>query len=180
MKKKINTRVLTKVKASLVSMASVFLLVFLVACSNTPGESNLETLEPASLVRVVDGDTIIVNVGGAVERVRLIGIDAPECVSQDTSLNTLEGEEARDFLMSLVMVGQTVYLQRDINNRDQFDRLLRYVWLEEPEDLSDIDEVRRKMLNGILVDSGNAQSRRYPPDTAYSDIFEMIEEGGNF
>ena len=46
-------------------------------------------LVPCKLERVVDGDTIIVNIGGESKKVRLIGIDCPESAHDDESENTL-------------------------------------------------------------------------------------------
>ena len=77
-------------------------------------------------------------------------------------------------MKSIVLRGQTVYLQSDITDRDQYDRLLRYVWLEMPDDPWDIKEVREKMLNAILVANGYAEARRYHPDTSYATIFEAL------
>ena len=145
----------------------------LIGCLS-PQASNNRDFEQARIVRVVDGDTLVINTNGVNERVRLIGIDAPESVHEDESRNTEEGVEASNFVQSIVQSGQRVYLQKDVSNRDQYDRLLRYVWLEVPNDPWNIDEVRTKMLNAILVDNGHAKPKRYKPDTAYNDIFDAI------
>jgi len=145
----------------------------LVSCLS-PQISGNQEFEQVRVVRVVDGDTLIVNSHGVDERVRLIGIDAPESVHEDESRNTEEGVEASNFVKSIVKPGQIVYLQKDTSNHDQYDRLLRYVWLEVPDDPWDIEEVRTKMLNGILVDNGHAKPKRYKPDTAYNHIFDAI------
>ena len=162
--------------------AAVFVaaLVVLIALSAAmasglfSGGSGNEEFEAARVVRVVDGDTLIVNSNGVEERLRLIGVDAPESVHADESRNTEEGVAASNFVKSIVKPGQIVYLQKDTSNRDQYDRLLRYVWLEVPDDPWNIDEVKTKMLNGILVANGHAEPKRYKPDTAYNDIFDAI------
>ena len=70
------------------------------------------------VTRVVDGDTFITNRG---DRVRLIGVDAPE-------LPTLEGIESKMYLDKLID-DKVVILKGDeiSNNKDKYGRLLRYV-----------------------------------------------------
>ena len=76
----------------------------------------------AAVVEVIDGDTIDVTIDGVSERVRLIGIDAPE-------MDTCGGPEAREHLAALLAVHATVVLTegRDGEERDRYDRMLRYV-----------------------------------------------------
>lgn len=131
--------------------------------------------EEARIVRVVDGDTLVVNVGGKDEKLRLIGIDAPESVSADAAANVPEGELASAYLEDLVKPGQTVYLQKDTSDTDKYGRLLRYVWLEQPHDPITLDDVRTKMVNGILVADGFAQAKRYKPDVAYAEQLEKLQ-----
>ena len=131
-------------------------------------------LESCVLERVVDGDTIVVDLDGRSEKVRLIGIDAPESVHPDEERNVTEGEESSAYLKSLVSPGQTLYLQRDVSDTDRYGRLLRYVWLEAPGNPDDAGEVTEKMLNAIIVESGHAQAKDYAPDTKYSRMFHSL------
>ena len=130
--------------------------------------------QQARVVRVVDGDTLVLQVDGAQERVRLIGINCPESVAPEEERNSEEGREASHYTKQLVSEGDTVWLESDVNDRDQYDRLLRYVWLEKPADPNDVDEIRQKMLNGILVAEGYAEARRYGEDTAHADALEQL------
>ena len=130
--------------------------------------------QQARVVRVVDGDTLVLQVDGAQERVRLIGINCPESVAPEEERNSEEGREASRYTKQLVSEGDTVWLESDVNDRDQYDRLLRYVWLEKPADPNDVDEIRQKMLNGILVADGYAEARRYSEDTAHADALEQL------
>lgn len=125
---------------------------------------------------VVDGDTIIVELGGVEQRVRLIGVDTPESVHPDESRNTEAGNVASDYTKSIVKSEDTVYLQKDVSDTDKYDRLLRYVWLEKPTDVNDESEVKTKMLNAILVAGGYAEPKEYEPDTAYADVFERLDK----
>jgi micrococcal nuclease len=109
-------------------------------------------LTDAVVTRVVDGDTIDVRLGSAVEPVRFIGMNAPEVTSQPECY----GREAAAFVAQLVPVGSTVRLERDVTDRDQFGRLLRYIWLPDG-----------RLLNEVVVAEGYAQSPSFPPDTRY-------------
>lgn len=132
------------------------------------------TLEQAFVVRVVDGDTLVVDRGNGDEKVRLIGIDCPESVSSDKAKNTEEGRAASDFTKSVIPVGQAVWLQKDTSDTDRYGRLLRYVWLSEPEDVKNAEEVKSRMFNAILIVNGHAVAKEYRPDTAYSTMFKGL------
>lgn len=132
-------------------------------------------LEVATVERVVDGDTLKVDLNGSQERVRLIGVNAPESVHPDKTKNTQEGATASDHVKSILSPGDTVWLQKDVSDVDQYDRLLRYVWLEVPTDANSEEEARAKMLNAVLVADGYADAKRYEPDVAYADLFEQLE-----
>ncbi len=88
----------------------------------------LPGFEPnASVVRIVDGDTIVADISGQDERVRLIGIDTPESVIPDTPPECF-GPEASDHLETLIPPGTDILIERDAEARDRFDRLLGYVY----------------------------------------------------
>lgn len=139
-------------------------------------DATTDNLEVATVVRVVDGDTIVANVNGEDQYVRLIGIDAAESVHPDVSKNTEEGQEASDYLKSILSEGDVVYLQKDVSETDRYDRLLRYVWVEVPTDVWDENEVMSKMLNAILIIDGYAEPARYKPDTSYAELFDLLYE----
>ena len=73
------------------------------------------------VTRVIDGDTFEIEIG---EKVRLIGINAPE-------LTDIFGQESKQFLTNLIE-GKTIELQQDraSNERDRYSRLLGYVILD--------------------------------------------------
>ena len=137
--------------------------------------NNQGDLEAATVERVVDGDTLIVDLNGEEERVRLIGVDTPESVHPDESRNSAAGVDASEHTKSIVSVGDEVFLQQDVSDSDKYDRLLRYVWLERPTDVNDVTEIKTKMLNAILIVDGYAEPKEYEPDTRYSDYFEELD-----
>lgn len=109
-----------------------------------------EVIETSDVLvtRVIDGDTIEI-AGG--ERVRYIGIDAPE----ERGTNGIEcfAREASDANSTLVQ-GQYVRLEADTRDRDRYGRLLRYVWIDD------------QLINEVLVRRGFARRASYPPDDA--------------
>jgi micrococcal nuclease len=111
-------------------------------------------LERATLVRVVDGDTIVVDIDGVEERVRFFGIDAPE-----------RGEDCFDEATERVeeLLDDHVLLLPDVRGRDRFDRLLRYVYT--PDGLS---------LDSVLVAEGLAEAWRRDGDLR--DAIVALEE----
>src|SRR3989338_3280538 len=91
------TATISPVEASTAAVANA------VSVSTTTPSSEL-----VKVVRVVDGDTINVEINGKVEPVRYIGIDTPETVDPRKPVQCFE---------------------KDITDRDKYSRLLRYVWL---------------------------------------------------
>lgn len=146
---------------------------------DTPDAQSLpDTLVKADLVRVVDGDTLVVKANGNDEevKVRLIGVDTPESVNPDESKNTEYGEKASEYTKSLLKDVDTVYLDFDTEPTDQYGRLLCYVWLKEVDDKSDAYNASNYMLNGILVSNGMAIDKVFEPNIAYADMFAMFRE----
>ncbi|HBT46706.1 MAG TPA: nuclease [Peptococcaceae bacterium] len=127
-------------------------------------------LQPARVTRVVDGDTIdVILAGGREERVRLIGVNAPE------SRGKVEpyGKEASAYAEKRLQ-GRNVYLEMDVGERDKYGRLLAYVWLEPPQAASE-EEIRAKMFNAELLLHGYAQVMTVPPNVKYSSLFVELE-----
>ncbi|MBI4332456.1 MAG: thermonuclease family protein [Chloroflexi bacterium] len=116
----------------------------------------------ASVVRVVDGDTIVVAMNGREYRVRYIGVDTPETVHPSRPVEYF-GKEASAKNKELVQ-GKTVKLEKDVSEADRYQRLLRYVW---------VDEV---MVNAELVRLGYAQVATYPPDVKYQGLFLKLQK----
>lgn len=109
--------------------------------------------ERARVDQVVDGDSIELDTG---ESVRLIGINAPE---QDQPFY----DEAKDLLSELVL-GKEVSLVRDVEDRDQYGRLLRYVYSEGV------------LVNEVMVERGVATSYPFSPNTTKQMDIEKAEE----
>ena len=89
---------------------------------------------------VYDGDTILLNSG---RRVRYLGIDAPE-IGHKGETNEFMALASKAFNVSLV-AEKRVKLEFDQEERDDYDRLLAYVYLENGD-----------MINALMVKQGLA------------------------
>lgn len=123
-------------------------------CATGSGNNGtVDSIAPANpsqvtgfVTQITDGDTFVINIGGGLYTVRLIGVDAPE--KGDTCAN-----EATQRLSNLLL-HRTVRLEKDVSETDQYSRLLRYVY------------VGNNFVNRDLVWNGVAVSKAFPPDTA--------------
>lgn len=142
---------------------TLFLILVLTCCAApTLPTPTPTTRVPAQVVRVVDGDTIKVEIDGAAYTVRYIGIDTPETVHPSKPVEWM-GQEASDANEELVG-GQTVYLEKDVSETDRYGRLLCYVFLADGT-----------FVNAELVRLGYARASTYPPDVYYQDLFSKME-----
>jgi endonuclease YncB( thermonuclease family) len=109
----------------------------------------------ARVSRIIDGDTIEVEIGGQVYALRYIGVDCPE----PGQVGWLDAAEANRQLVG----GQIVRLEKDVSETDRYSRLLRYVYVGD------------LFVNAELVRRGYATAMTYPPDVAFSDLFVELE-----
>jgi len=103
--------------------------------------------ELRNVIRVVDGDTIVVRPN---EKVRLIGVDTPETVHPKKTVECF-GRDAKQFTRDAVD-GKTIRLVMDTvnakrRNKDRYGRTLAYVYLPDG-----------KMLNAELIRQGYAHA----------------------
>jgi micrococcal nuclease len=127
--------------------------------------------EEVQLVSTIDGDTIVVRrQDGRTENVRLVGIDTPE-TGKGTRPLECYGEEATEFTRILLTgaEGKTVWLEKDQEDRDRYDRLLRYVWFMQDGQIY--------MANDAIVRAGYAERYRDTPNRRY---YQNFIDGQNF
>jgi endonuclease YncB( thermonuclease family) len=124
--------------------------------STTQSTAVQVTVGEATVVRVIDGDTIDVSIGDKVYRVRYIGMNAPE-------IGKPYYQEATDKNKELVE-GKTVLLVKDISETDKYGRLLRYVYVGD------------LFVDAELVRLGYAPATPYPPDVKYEAYLKSLEE----
>lgn len=118
----------------------------------------------ARVVEVVDGDTLVVDIDGDEERVRLIGLDTPESVAPNRPVEC-HGVESSHRMAVLIPPGTPVRLERDIEARDMYDRLLAYVYRAEDGLHINLDQVA----------GGHAEAMPFPPNTVLAENFAAAE-----
>jgi micrococcal nuclease len=120
----------------------------------------------ARVLRVVDGDTILVRIPGSParrERVRYIGIDTPESVAPDQPVECYGRASAKE--NRRLVEGRTVTLTTDRELRDRYGRLLAYVRRAQDG----------LFVNAELVRGGFATTLRIPPNVRYAARFRALE-----
>jgi micrococcal nuclease len=143
-------------------------LAALSACSSSTTSPLPVATAPGGVVangiveRVVDGDTVVVSFDGDVESVRLIGIDTPESVKPNSPVECF-GEEAAAFTVSLLPKDTPVRVERDVEARDDYGRLLGYV----------IRADDALFVNAEIVRRGYAQPLTIPPNVAH--VAEFVQ-----
>jgi len=129
----------------------------------TLGSTDERGFENAMVAEVIDGDTIKLSDG---RTVRYIGIDTPETKHPRKGQECF-GEEASRYNEELV-AGEIIQLEKDVSETDRYDRLLRYVW---------IDDV---LINEKLVEDGYALATSWPPDVKREEEFRQAEQNARF
>ena len=126
-----------------------------------PGATSGAARSGAVVSRVVDGDTIVIRVGSASDKVRLIGIDTPESVKPGTPVQCF-ALEASARTKALLPAGTPVRLEGDVEQRDRYGRLLAYVYADG------------RFVNRELVARGYARTLTIPPNVAHADEFARL------
>lgn len=122
-------------------------------------------LPRGTVIHVVDGDTLDVDLGGTVERIRLIGIDTPETVKPNSSVECF-GREASLYAKQL-LDGQAVSIEAapSQDTRDRYGRLLAYIWLADGT-----------LANVELVAGGYAYEYTYDQPYIYQQQFKQAQQ----
>ena len=118
------------------------------------------------VVWVVDGDTIHVRIGSRVEKVRYIGVNAPE-IPHPEGRGWREGGTRAHAMNLLLVARQRAVLELDLERRDTHGRLLAYVWVERPRG--------RMMANAEMIREGFAQVMTIPPNVRYQSVFLKLQ-----
>ena len=116
----------------------------------------------AVVVRVVDGDTAQMELGGREEGVRFIGVDTPESVAPGQPVECF-GKRASRFT-ARVLEGERVELRFGAERRDRYDRLLAYVYLGD------------RFVNAELVRLGYARTLEIPPNVDHAEKFAALQQ----
>lgn len=134
------------------------------AAPTPPASGDPARAPNAEVIRIVDGDTIVVRTDRGQERVRLIGIDTPESVDPRRPVECF-GKEAARYTASLLPPGTPVTLERDAQPRDRYGRLLAYVYRSSDG----------LLVNEAIVAGGYAQVLTIPPNVTHAERFLAAE-----
>ena len=134
--------------------------------TNALAEVDYRNMDRATVAHVVDGDTIELSTG---EKVRYIGVDTPETKHPSKPVQCF-GREASQKNKELVE-GKEVLLERDVSETDRYGRLLRYIYLPNPDAT---DEAI--FVNELLIEQGFAQVITYPPDVKYHELLLQAQK----
>lgn len=117
------------------------------------------------VTRVVDGDTVKVDINGKEETIRLIGVDTPETVSPSKPIECY-GPEASNKTKT-TLEGKRIKLIADDSqgDKDKYDRLLRYIFLEDGTN-----------FNELLISEGYAHEYTYSKAYKYQSEFKSAEQ----
>lgn len=135
------------------------------------GEEYIDEETPApsgaplyKVLRVVDGDTIVVEVDGKSESIRMIGVDTPELNDSRTGVQCF-AKEAAEKTKALV-TGKSIFLEKDDSQgeRDKYRRLLGYVFLENGA-----------FVNKALIAGGFAHEYTYDNEYKYQKQFKAAQ-----
>jgi len=113
----------------------------------------LSCVRTEKVTEVIDGDTFKTKAGSTV---RLLGVNAPE-------INDPGGDIAKQMLTCLIK-DRNVRLEGDVTDKDDYGRLLRYVF------------VNGDFVNAEMIRMGYAELRFYPPDTHYLGEMRELEK----
>ena len=121
----------------------------------TPPTPTAPVGEEARVLRVIDGDTVVVALNRRNRRVRYVGINTPErdepCSDAATAANRR------------LVGGRTVTFVRDTEDVDRYGRLLRYIYVGDT------------FVNEVLVRDGFAENFVWEPNTRFADQFRALE-----
>jgi micrococcal nuclease len=117
------------------------------------------------VVKVIDGDTIDIRINDKIERLRLIGINTPETVDPRKPVECF-GKQASEKARAL-LDGKQVSIESDSTQgeRDKYNRLLRYVFLEDGTN-----------LNLLMIREGYAYEYTYDLPYKYQNEFKQAQK----
>ncbi|WP_194777124.1 thermonuclease family protein [Pararhodonellum marinum] len=154
---------MTRLKSKTGIYVSVAILIFAFYWSYNPPPVELDS-NRVKVGKVIDGDTFWVTFSnGEREKVRLIGLDAPELRDSQHKQKGYYAAESTEFLKSLI-AGKTIKLEYDVGKYDRYRRILAYAYLEDGT-----------FINAALLENGYATILTIPPNVRHADTFLKLE-----
>lgn len=133
--------------------------------TETVNQTELKQDDLYKVIRVIDGDTIVVEINSKKEKIRLIGINTPESVDSRRPVECF-GVEASQKAKE-ILTGKNVGLETDsaVDERDKYGRLLRYLFLEDGTN-----------FNKMMINEGYAYEYTYDLPYKYQSEFRQAEK----
>ncbi|MCK4892255.1 MAG: thermonuclease family protein [Candidatus Pacebacteria bacterium] len=163
----INKRFILVFIFSLTIVGLIYLLSnFLFIDKTEFDNSNLDKTQNKlyKIIKVIDGDTVVVMIGGKNETIRLIGINTPEIVDPRRPVECFGREASKKVKEALI--NKRIRLEGDdaVSDKDEYGRLLRYIFLEDGTN-----------FNKIMIKDGYAYEYTYNVPYKYQDEFKQVE-----
>lgn len=130
--------------------------------NNCYGAKKAKKKKVYKVVRVIDGDTIVVKRKKKKFKVRLLGVNSPESVHPQTRKNDKCGKRASNYTKKKLL-NKKVTLTYGKDKYDRFGRRLAYVYR------------KKKMFNKMLLSAGHAKVQMFKPNTKYKKTFKNLE-----
>ncbi len=129
--------------------------------------------EEVTVVDIVDGDTIRAeDAAGNTVKIRFVGCNCPETQKEGQPGEFYAGEATR--YTSDTLLGKTVYLEKDHSETDRYGRLLRFIWLQIPDEITE-ETIRKYNFSATLIENGYAACITVGDDTKYASLFQDLE-----
>jgi micrococcal nuclease len=141
-------------------LLTLLLFTYVLLLSGCSNDLTVTAPNLAVVKHVVDGDTIDIAIGGNTERVRLIGVNTPETKHPTKGVECF-GPEASSYTEKLLPAGTKLRVERDVEARDKYSRLLLYVYIVKSNVFVNLD----------LVLKGFARPMVFEPNTAHKADF---------
>lgn len=148
-----------------VKLVFIFLIFLIFSCYSCHSIKDNEIEQNFKVIKVIDGDTFWIGYGKeSKEKIRLIGVDAPESRKAFKKEIGHYGKESKLYLTNLLL-GRRVKLEYDIDYLDRFGRTLAYVYLEDGT-----------FVNAELVKEGYAMVMTIPPNVKFAEMFVKLQQ----
>ena len=144
-------------------IGGLVLLLLLASCGDGPLLPNMEPGETGRVVKIIDGDALVLESG---QSVRLVSIEAPVLYPRDRPPDAHATESAR--ALEDMALGRQVQLYYPGLTRDRYDRALAHVVTKDGRG-------PQLWLNAEMVRNGAAWVRLYPDTAARGDELLEIE-----
>jgi len=133
---------------------NLLLILFLLSLLTfLPGRA---TALDVQFLHIIDGDSLVVVLGGDSVEVRLIGVDAPEYRQEYSN-------KAKVFSLKFCH-GKSIRLEFDREKKDRYGRTLAYVYADG------------EMLNEAIIHAGLALAIKIKPNARYYSHFKAVEK----